>query len=322
MAGIDRCEHQVWRSTCKKKDCLYIKQATVRHLRRFILTLLILVLWPPGMAQQSEAAKRGETDDDGHLTAADVNDVIHRYKQGKPAAQVSVWAQWSRWASRPASPQFREAVIRHFPAAWPSRRNRNAKVDAKLKPLLRPLLSLYGRDYTIFLMDTPNPALLIDSGAVLVMTTGFLSRLKNDDELLGFVTHEVAHAQFAERGVAAKELYAGLVARKETASSGAREALRELSRIEIECDAVATRTLSVMGMDATQFVKSVARINQEFPGETGRGAEIGVNWHPPTSTRLQVVEALAGGEARRRKLRASKLLQGVQMVLTRQSKQE
>jgi hypothetical protein len=47
-----------------------------------------------------------------------------------------------------------------------------------------------------------------------------------------------------------------------------------------------------------------------------------VNWHPPTSMRLRVVEALAGGEARRRKPRASKLLQGVQEELSGQSKQE
>lgn len=277
----------------------------------------------PGTAQQSSPpASHAKINNNSYLTVNDVNEVIQRYKQSSAADQVAIWTQWSRSASRAASPQFRESLIQSFPAAWRSLRNTDPDLDQRIKTLLHPLLSLYGRDYEIFLINTRKPALLIDSGTVLVMGTGIISRARSDDELLGFVAHEIAHAQFAERSIAAKELYATLVGRKEADSDGAREALKELSRIELECDAVAARTLSVMGMDPTQFIRSMERINQEFPEETSRGTEMGVNWHPPTSMRLLVVEALVEGEALKRKPAVSKLLCSIQEALSDQNKQE
>lgn len=267
------------------------------------------------------SAQSGSTKDI-YLTRVDVDEVIHRYSQEKAADQVAIWTQWSHLASRATSPQFRESLIKSFPPVWRSLRNSDPDLDKRIKTLLHPLLSLYGRDYEIFLINTRKPALLIDSGTVLVMGTGIISRARSDDELLGFVAHEIAHAQFAERSIAAKELYATLVGRKEADSDGAREALKELSRIELECDAVAARTLSVMGMDPTQFIRSMERINQEFPEETSRGTEMGVNWHPPTSMRLLVVEALVEGEALKRKPAVSKLLCSIQEALSDQNKQE
>jgi predicted Zn-dependent protease len=299
-------------SAFNKKDRLYTKRAAPRHLPRLISLLLILTLCLPCAAQQCAVVKSGEPNNDSFLAAGDADDIIGRYRQGKAADQVAVWSRWSHSSSRAASPQYRQAVIRNFPAAWLSRRKVDPELEGDLKTLFRPLFSLYGRDYEIFLLDTRAPAILIDSGAVLVVSTGLLGRARSDDELFGFVAHEIAHAQFAERSVAAKELYAKLSARQEADSAGAREALRELARIELECDAVAARTLSVMGMDPMQFVRSVERINREFPAETGRGAEMGVNWHPPISTRLLVVESLAAGEGSKREPKASQLLRRIQ----------
>jgi hypothetical protein len=316
FAVIDRRGRHVFDSAFNKKDRLYTKRAAPRHLPRIVSLLLILVLWLPCAAQQGTVVKSGNTSNDSFLAAGDVDDVIRRYRQGTAADQVALWSRWSRSSSRAASPQFRQAVIRTFPAAWLSRRKLDPELEGDLKALFQPLFSLYGREYELFLLDTRAPAILIDSGAVLVVSTGLLARARSDDELLGFVAHEIAHAQFAERGVAAKELYAKMVARQEADSAGARAALRELSRIELECDAVAARTLSVMGMDATQFVRSVERINREFPAETSRGAEMGVNWHPPTSMRLQIVEALAVGQAAKRELQASGLLRRIQGALS------
>jgi hypothetical protein len=309
-------------SAFNKKDRLYTKRAAPRHLLRIIPSLLVLTFWLPCAAQQGSVVKGGEPSNDRSPVAGDVDDVIRRYRQGKAADQVAVWARWSRSSSRAASPQFRQAVIRNFPAAWLSRRKVDPELESDLKSLFRPLLSLYGRDYEIFLLDTRAPAILIDSGAVLVVSTGLVGRARSDDEMFGFVAHEIAHAQFAERSVAAKELYARLAAHQEADSAGRREALRELARIELECDAVTARTLSVIGMDPTQFVRSVERINQEFPAETSRGAEMGVNWHPATSMRLRVVEALADGEALKRKPQATSLLRRIQEALSNRSEQE
>ena len=320
---IDQRRYQVLYSILKERDSFYIRREPARHLSWLLSALLILTLWLPGTAQQSSStASHIKANRNSYLAMDDVNEIIHRYKEGRAADQVAFWTQWSRLSSRAPSPQFRESLIQRFPAAWLSLRNSDPDLDKNLKTLLHPLLSLYGRDYEIFFIKTRKPALLIDSGAVLVIGAGLLSRARSDDELFGFVAHEIAHAQFAERSIAAKELYATLVGRKEADSAGAREALKELSRIEIECDAVAARTLFVMSMDPTQFVRSVERINQEFPAETNNGAEMGVNWHPPTSMRLLVVQALAEGEALKRKPQASKLLRRIQESISNQSKQE
>lgn len=302
----------MWDSAFNEKDRLYTKRVALRHLPCSLASLLVLILWLPCAAQQGAVVKGSEPSNDSFLTAADVDDVIRRYRQGKAADQVAFWARWSHSSSRAASPQFRQAVIRNFPAAWLSRRKVDPELEGDLRTLFRPLFSLYGRDYEIFLLDTRAPAILIDSGAVLVISTGLVGHARSDDELIGFVAHEIAHPQFAERGVAAKELYAKMVARQEADSAGAREALRELARIELECDAVAARTLSVMGMDPTQFVRSVERINREFPEQTSRGAEMGVNWHPPTSMRLLIVEGLVDGEGSKREPKASQLLRRIQ----------
>jgi hypothetical protein len=320
---IDWRRHQVWYSTFKKRNCFYSRRKAVSHLSLLSSALLILSIFcAPGTAQESNPpASHAKINNSSYLTVNEVDEIIHRYQQGKATDQVAIWTQWSRSASHAASPQFRKSLIQRFPAGWLSLRNSNPDLDKNIKTFLHPLLSLYGRDYEIFLINTRKPALLIDSGAVLVMGTGILSRARSDDELFGFVAHEIAYAQFAERSIAAKELYASLVGRKEANSDGAREALKELSRIELECDAVAARTLSVMGMDPTQFIKSMERINNEFPEETTRGAEMGVNWHPATSMRLLVVEALAAGEALKQKAGVSKLLRRIQAALSDQSKE-
>jgi hypothetical protein len=314
---IDQRRHQVYYSTFKERDYFYSRRKAGSHLSLLSSVLLILISCTPGIAQQSGVpGSHAKANNSSYLTVSDVDEIIRRYQQGKAADQVAVWTQWSRSASHVASPQFRKSLIQSFPTAWLSLRNTDPELDKKLKALLHPLLSLYGRDYEIFLINTRKPALLTDSGAVLVMGTGILSRARSDDELLGFVAHEIAHAQFAERSIAAKELYATLVKRKEAGSAGASEALKELSRIELECDAVTARTLSVMGMDPTQFIRSMERINQEFPAETSQGAEMGVNWHPPTSMRLLVVDALVDGEALKRKAGVSKLLRSIQEALS------
>ena len=320
---IDRRRHQVWYSTFKERDCFYSRQKAGSHLSWISSALLIFISCAPDMAQQSSPpASHAKVNNSSYLNLSEVNEIIQRYKQSSAAYQIAIWTQWSRSASRAPSLQFRKSVIQSFPAAWLSLRNTDPELDKNIQTLLHPLLSLYGREYEIFLINTRKPALLIYSGAVLVMGTGILSRARSNDELFGFVAHEIAHAQFAERSIAAKELYAILVGRKEANSDGAREALKELSRIELECDAVTARTLSVMGMDPTQFIRSMERINQEFPEETSRGAEMGVNWHPPISMRLQVVEALADSKALKRKTGVSKLLRTIQDVLSNQSKQE
>ena len=57
---------------------------------------------------------------------------------------------------------------------------------------------------------------------------------ERETEVLGFVAHEAAHALFAARSNAARYLYLASRERGRTSSQGARQALEELGRIELE----------------------------------------------------------------------------------------
>ncbi|MBV9924478.1 MAG: M48 family metalloprotease [Acidobacteria bacterium] len=264
-----------------------------------LAALLTMVLYAPARAKDPTAPL---------LTERDVDEVISRYRAPAAPEQVAAWSSWSRSTFRPPLPEFRKAVVGLFPEAWRARRNSDPAAARELQALLRPVLSVYGVDYELFVIETPKPSLFLDSDAVMVLTTGLISRARSDDELSGLIAHEVAHARFAQRTAAAKALLAGLTAEGKGQSDGAWQALRELSRIELECDAVAARTLLTLGQDPGEFVRGIRRIEQDFPDEVARGGEYGVDWHPPAEVRLRVVTALdAPGGTRNGPTRSARL---------------
>ena len=247
-----------------------------------------------------------------YATDADADQVIRKYRLEPASDQVAAWSRWARISSESAPATFRDAVAGNFPASWSARRNADTALIKDVQTLLAPILTLYHQDYTLFIIETRVPAILIDSGSILVISTGLLSRIQSDDELIGFAAHEIAHAFFSQRSVAAKELYASLLSRRAQDSDGAQAALNALARIELECDAVAARTLTVLRLNPREFIASVERINIDFPDETGKPTELGVNWHPMTRLRRKVVEALTDRDTLKHQPERSKLLQGIQ----------
>lgn len=248
------------------------------------------------------------------INERDADEVISRYRSPAATEQVALWSSWSRATFRPAPEGFRRATISLFPEAWRGRRNSDPAVAREMRSLLHPLLSLYGVEYEIYVLNTSKPSIFLDNDAVLVLTTGLVSRAQGDDELLGFAAHEVAHAQVGQRTAAAKALYAGLLAAGRRDSEDARQALRELALIELECDAMAARTLVTLGYEPAEFVKAIERVERDFPGDVGRGGEYGVDWHPSTAVRLRVVTALAVHKGRK-KPRPSAQLKTLQDLL-------
>lgn len=247
-----------------------------------------------------------------YATDADADEVIRKYRLEPVSDQVAAWSRWSRISSESAPTAFRDAVAGNFPASWSARRSTDTALIKDVQTLLAPVLALYHQDYTLFIIETRVPAILIDSGSILVISTGLLRRVQNDDELFGFVAHEVAHAFFSQRSIAAKELYASLLASHAQDSSGALAALKSLARIELECDAVAARTLTVLRLNPREFIASVERITTDFPDETSKPTELGVNWHPVTQLRRKVVEALMDIDIFKHPPKRSRLLQSIQ----------
>lgn len=275
-----------------------MRQSCYKRVTLSLVAFLCLVTAPSIAAQ--------------YATDADADEIIRKYRVESAPSQVAAWSRWARISSEPAPATFRDAVAGNFPTSWSARRSNDSTVIRDLQSVLAPILKLYHQDYTLYVIETRVPAILIDSGSILVISTGLLGRVRSDDELLGFVAHEIAHAFFSQRSVAAKELYAALLARQAQNSAGAKAALKALSRIELECDAVAARTLSVLRMNPSEFIASVERITNDFPQETSHVTELGVNWHPSAQLRRRIIEALADANTLKQPPQISRLLRDIQ----------
>lgn len=271
------------------------------HYERLTIPLMVLVCL---LAVRPVAAQ--------YATDADADEIIRKYRLEPASDQIAAWSRWARISSESAPATFRDAVASNFPASWSARRSTDTTLIKDVQTLLAPVLALYHQDYTLFIIETRVPAILIDSGSILIISTGLLRRAQSDDELIGLVAHEVAHAFFSQRSIAAKELYASLLAHHAQDSSGAQAALKSLARIELECDAVAARTLSVLRLNPREFIASVERINSDFPDETSKPTELGVNWHPIVRLRRKVVEALADVDILKHQPERSNLLRRIQ----------
>jgi Zn-dependent protease with chaperone function len=275
-----------------------------RHLFALLVVILILA--------SLESAQGKGLDIHPVITPQDADEIIAKYRVPAAAEQVALWRAWSRATYRPARPEFRQATINLFPPAWRSKHNTDPVVARELRSLLRPVFSLYEVDYEIYLINTSKPSIFLDCDAVLVLTTGLIFRARSDDELLGLVAHEIAHARFGQRAAAAKALLEGLATTGKSQSEGAQQVLHELSIIELECDAIGARTLLALGQDPTEFVKSIQRVKKDYPEETKGGNENGVDWHPPIALRLRVVTELGGPGVPRNRLVKSASLSALQ----------
>lgn len=123
-----------------------------------------------------------------------------------------------------------------------------------------------------------------DSGVVLVVSTGMITRAETDDELLGYVSHEVAHEYFARYSIYSKYLL------KLISEAGSEVALKNklaetLVLIELQCDAFAALTLAHLNYQTIAFIAGMERIGRDFPSHA-------IGFHPPDSTRRKIVEAI------------------------------
>jgi predicted Zn-dependent protease len=228
------------------------------------------------------------------LTEADAERVVVASQQEAPAIQVARWARMTLVTN----PRLRAEAVRNLPPAYAALRVNDPAISSALAEVLQPLLCLYGKQYELFIIRHRVPLIEADSHTVLVLTTGFLAEVESDDELLTCVAHELAHEIFRARSDAARQAYAEQMAGGNRDSVEAAGALRELALIELECDAVAARTIAYLHYNPTAFPKLLERIRRHFPKETEQGAEMGENIHPTECLRAHVIVALAGDWAR------------------------
>src|SRR5437762_1449953 len=133
-----------------------------------------------------------------------------------------------------------------------------------IRKAIAPVLDLYSRTevYDILLLDHSVPLLMSDSGVLLCLTTGLLQRFESEDELLGYIAHEVGHEWFARRTVEARKQYELFLANGALAQ--ANHAKEKLGIIELEADAFASLTLAYLGRSPLSYARSLQKVAAEF----------------------------------------------------------
>ncbi len=140
---------------------------------------------------------------------------------------------------------YRREALAHLPQNIRQHRITEGKLLRRVEHLIRPVLELHRRSdkVEIYLYQDKIPQGMLFRECVLVLSDSLAGTLK-DDELIGIVGHELAHAYFMDEMVAARKGQDG----------------RAMRAVELECDAVAMITLRVMGKDPKQVLKGLQRI--------------------------------------------------------------
>ena len=183
-------------------------------------------------------------------------------------------------------------------AILPFKELQDRKLTAALKLVLRPLLLLYDRleAYEIVIVDNPIPFAMLDSGVLLIISIEMIKRAENDDELLGYVAHEIGHEYFALYSNYSKYLLE-LVSQRDNEPVFRNFVVGALALIELQCDAFAALTLSSLDYSPLEFVSSMERLTSEFPKQV-------ISSHPVIKQRRHVVEGLTKVQLKPRQSKA------------------
>lgn len=230
------------------------------------------------------------------ISERDVQDLIRTYRnrdvgalqQGMPPPQTEK--------------RFRQYIYQSLPPEVLRQRINNPELTEKLRQVLEPVLSFYGRAgvYDLVIIRSPTPLMMSDSGVVLVITTGMIQQARSDDELLGYAAHEVGHEYFVYYSVESKRLL------RTVASKGNEQVLRRklsevLGLIELQCDAFAALTLAALKYEPLEFIRGFERIESNFPEHLSSA-------HPGDAIRRKVVEGVTSYRVQARQSKALKEL--------------
>jgi len=260
--------------------------ALVRHC--FCAIAIILVMACDRSAQIKLAAP----------TNTDIQEIIDYYKTNDPAK--SVIALQSHMPPPAIDKTFRASIQRQLPTTVTSLQIENLALRQAALVVLDPVLSLYGRNrvYDLIIVDAPAPMMMSDSGVALVVTTGMLRSATSDDELLGYVAHEIGHEYFRDYSIYSRHLIQ-LINDEGKEPVLTRRMAENMAIIELQCDAFAGLTLTDLGYQPSAFISGIERTAHDFPNYS-------TGFHPPAAERRKVVEGILPAAALSIKPRQSK----------------
>lgn len=218
------------------------------------------------------------------LAGPDIEQTIAAYRSDDPKTAV---ASFIKTMPPPVQDQaFRDSIHRSLPPEVTKFRVTDPQLISAVHNLVEPVLTLYGRTkvYDLIVIDHDIPFIMADSGVVLVISTGAVASAASDDELLGYVAHEIGHEYFVKYSVAANYLRRVLAdGRHEPALT--RKTAEALALIELQCDAFAALTLAATGRNPLAFISGYERMERDYPLFLAEQ-------HPPDKARRQVVSSI------------------------------
>jgi hypothetical protein len=265
------CLHYQRRIRTKIPKC-----CSARHLSCVVSVLILLSSFGKPFAQSSAGEFR--------LSPQDISDVIASYRSVDPAASVKLLQQ--EMPLPVADEKFRASIMQHLPASLMRLQVNDDDLKEHVRNVLEPVLSLYGRlhVFEIVVIRHPIPLLMSDSGVALIITTGMIERATSDDELLGYVAHEIGHEFFATWSVPAKQLL-HIASTNLNERAITRKMAEVLALIELDCDAFAALTLVALKRNPLAFIEGLERTGKDFPAYAG-------NNHPLDTSRRSVVSGI------------------------------
>jgi len=202
-------------------------------------------------------------------------------------------------------PKVRRIILNEFGKI----RIEDASAVRKIRKIIAPIMEFYDRKgfYEIFLLDHKSPYIMEHSGVALIITTGLILEAKTEDEILGFVAHEIGHEYFSIYTRLSEQLFVA-VHKNGREKALSRHFAKILAILELQCDAFAALTLYHLGYNQRAFTEAAERFSGEFPADPEA-------YHPKSKVRRRFVEKLVPSKTSADRKQTGKLLKEVQSYL-------
>ena len=197
------------------------------------------------------------------LSDKDVEETIKTYRSINASQSLKNFQ--AKMSPAVTENKIREEILRKLPAVIQQLKIEDDKAVQYFHDLIAPVLKLYGREnaYNIVIFRHSTPMMFSDTGVVIVISSGMIERAESDDELLGFVAHEVGHEYFAKYSIYSKYILKlidegdGEIALKNKLSG-------MLALIELQCDSFAALTLANLNYQPLAFIEAMERTTRDF----------------------------------------------------------
>lgn len=255
------------------------------------IQIIFLLVWMQtivliGFAQPQEKEDFFNTKEKIELSEKDIAEIIKCFETNNLPKLVETFKSKMPPVTEK---KVREEILQNLPAIVKKLKINNSEIIESFRRIVAPVLDFYKRKdvYEIIVIRHQTPVMFSDSGVVLVVSSGMIERMQNDDVLLGFVAHELAHEYFAKASIHTKYVI-GLTESENEYKALTRKYQESLSLIELQCDSFSALTLADFGYNPLAFIEEIENIEKEYPNFVG-------TFHPDPTIRRKVVESILTG---------------------------